>query len=48
MLHNIELLRAEVSEECSASIIGVTRIDELGTTLTHGISSQRALVASYC
>jgi hypothetical protein len=33
MLHRVALVRADVSEERSASIIGVTRINELGTTL---------------
>jgi hypothetical protein len=52
MLRRVALVRTDVSEELSASIIGVTRIGELGTTLaatsnpTHaaknGISSQRA------
>jgi hypothetical protein len=33
MLRRVALVRADVSEELSASIIRVTRIDELGTTL---------------
>jgi hypothetical protein len=33
MLRRAALLRRDVSEELSASIIRVTRIDELGTTL---------------
>jgi hypothetical protein len=33
MLRRVALLRTDVSEERSASFIGVTRIDELGTTL---------------
>jgi hypothetical protein len=33
MLHHVALVRTEVSEERSASIIRVTRIGELGTTL---------------
>jgi hypothetical protein len=33
MLHRVALVRTEVSEECVASIISVTRISELGTTL---------------
>jgi hypothetical protein len=33
MLHGVALVRTDVSEECSASIIRVTRIDELGTIL---------------
>jgi hypothetical protein len=34
MLRRVALVRTEVSEELSASIITVTRIGELGTTLT--------------
>jgi hypothetical protein len=33
MLRLVILVRTDVSEELSASFIGVTRIDELGTTL---------------
>jgi hypothetical protein len=33
MLHRVDLVRADVSEELSASFIRVTRIGELGTTL---------------
>jgi hypothetical protein len=33
MLRRVALLRTDVSEELSASIIRVTRIGELGTTL---------------
>jgi hypothetical protein len=33
MLHRLALVRTDVSEECSASIIRVTRTGELGTTL---------------
>jgi hypothetical protein len=33
MLHSMALVRTDVSEELSASIITVTRIGELGTTL---------------
>jgi hypothetical protein len=33
MLHRVALVRADVSEELSASFIRVTRIGELGTTL---------------
>jgi hypothetical protein len=53
MLRCVALVRTDVSEELSASIIRVTRISELGTILgitsdrrTLGISSQRASVAS--
>jgi hypothetical protein len=52
MLRRMALVRTDVSEERSASFIRVTRIGELGTAakkyqVTYGISSQRALVASY-
>jgi hypothetical protein len=33
MLHRVDLVRTDVSEERSASFIMVTRIVELGTTL---------------
>jgi hypothetical protein len=33
VLHRVALVRTDVSEECSASIIKVIRICELGTTL---------------
>jgi hypothetical protein len=33
MLHRVALVRTDVSEESSACIFRVTRIDELGTTL---------------
>jgi hypothetical protein len=52
MLRRVALVRTDVSEERSASIIRVTRIGELGTTLaaTGNRSTQRrntsALVAS--
>jgi hypothetical protein len=54
MLRRVALITADVSEELSASFIGVTRIGELGTTLAAtsnrrkvlGISSKRASVAS--
>jgi hypothetical protein len=54
MLRRVTFVRTYVTEEFSASFIRVRRIGELGTTLsvtsnrhTLGISSQRALVASY-
>jgi hypothetical protein len=54
MLHCVALVRTDVSEERSASIIRVTRIVELGILAVtsnrhklHSISSQHALVASY-
>jgi hypothetical protein len=43
MLSHVTLLRTDVSEEQSASIKRVTRIGELG----HSISSQHASVATY-
>jgi hypothetical protein len=46
MLHRVALVRTDVSEELSSSIIRVTRIDELGTKLAVN-SNQRASVASY-
>jgi hypothetical protein len=42
MLRRVALVRADVSEELSASFIRVTRIGE-----RNGISSQRTSVASY-
>jgi hypothetical protein len=33
MLHRVALVRTDVSEESSASIVIITRIGELGTTL---------------
>jgi hypothetical protein len=39
-LHRVALVRIDVSEERSASIIKVTRIGELGTTLT--VTSNRS------
>jgi hypothetical protein len=53
MLHRVALVRTDISEERSASIIMVTRIGELGTlwdtrnTMSHITSSQHASVASY-
>jgi hypothetical protein len=47
MLRRVALVRTDVSEEFSASIIRVIRICKLGTTLALGISSQHASVASY-
>jgi hypothetical protein len=43
MLHRMTLVRTDVSEEHSASFIGVTRIGELGTTLAV-TSNRRTLV----
>jgi hypothetical protein len=42
MLRRVALVRTDVSEELSASIIGVTRIGELGTTLA--ITSNRRML----
>jgi hypothetical protein len=49
MLRCGALVRTDVSDERSASIIRVTRIGELGTLAVaiHSISSQRVSVASY-
>jgi DNA-binding TFAR19-related protein (PDSD5 family) len=49
MLRRVALVRTDVSEELSASFIRVTRIGEVGTTLTVTsiISSHRASVDSY-
>jgi hypothetical protein len=53
MLRRVAIVRTDVSEELSASIIKVTRTCEIGTTLAVTsnrrlcISSQRASVASY-
>jgi hypothetical protein len=43
MLRHVALVRTDVSEELSASIIRVTRIGELGTTLAL-TSNQRTLL----
>jgi hypothetical protein len=55
MLRRVALVKADVSEEVSASVIRVTRIGELGTTLAvtsnrrtlRRNTTQRASVASY-
>jgi hypothetical protein len=47
MLHRVSLVRTDVSEELSASIIRMTKIYELGTTLPLSISSQRASDVGY-
>jgi hypothetical protein len=41
MLRRVALVRTDVSEELSASIIRVTRIGELGTTLA--VTSNRSV-----
>jgi hypothetical protein len=50
MLRHLALVRTDVSEELSSSIMRVTRISELGTALavTNNRHTQRASVASYC
>jgi hypothetical protein len=48
MLRHVALVRTDVSDELSASIIRVTRIDELGTlAVTSNGRTLRASVASY-
>jgi hypothetical protein len=42
MLRIVALVRTDVSDECNASIIRVTRIDEIGATLAVS-SNQRTL-----
>jgi hypothetical protein len=44
MLRRVALVRTEVSEERSASIFNVTRIDDLGTTLA--VTSNRSTLRS--
>jgi demethoxyubiquinone hydroxylase (CLK1/Coq7/Cat5 family) len=44
MLHRVALVRTDVSEELSASIIRVTRIGELGATLA--VTSNRSKLRS--
>jgi hypothetical protein len=44
VLHSVALVRTDVSEELSASIIRVTRIGELGITLV--VTSNRCLRCS--
>jgi hypothetical protein len=45
MLRGVDLVRTDVSEELSTSIIRVPRIGELGTTLA--LTSNRRWVANY-
>jgi hypothetical protein len=47
MLRRVALLRTEVSEESSASFIGVKRINELGATLAV-TSNRRTLRTDSC
>jgi hypothetical protein len=44
ILRRVALVRTDVSEEFSASIIRVTRIGELGTTLISVVPSSQILV----
>jgi hypothetical protein len=44
MLHRVDLVRTDVSEELSASFIRVTRIGELGTVLA--VTSNRNMLRS--
>jgi hypothetical protein len=46
MLHHVALVRTDVWEELSASIIRVTRIGELGTML--GIISNQCTLVFFC
>jgi hypothetical protein len=48
MLRRVALLRTDVSEELSASIIRVTRIGELGAHLVFLRSVRRLLVTDSC
>jgi hypothetical protein len=45
MLRRVALVGTDVSEECSASIIRVIRIGELGTTLA--VTSNRRTLTRY-
>jgi hypothetical protein len=47
MLRRVALVRTDVEEECSASIIRVTRFDELEATLTV-TSNRRTLQRKIC
>jgi hypothetical protein len=47
MLRRVALVRTYVSEELSASIIRVTRIDELGTTLVVTINRRTLCVGCW-
>jgi hypothetical protein len=46
MLRRVTLVRTDVSEKLSASIIRVTRIDELGSTLAVTSNRRRLLVTA--
>jgi hypothetical protein len=45
MLHRVALVRTDVSEELSTSLIRVTRICELGTTLA--VTSNRRMLLEF-
>jgi hypothetical protein len=47
MLCHVALVRTDVSEEYSASIISVTRIGELGTTLAVTSNPENAILHSH-
>jgi hypothetical protein len=48
MLRRVALVRTDVSEELSASIIRVTRIRELGTTLAVTINQRTLMMVALC
>jgi hypothetical protein len=49
MLRRVGHVRTDVSEELSASFIGMRRIGELGTTLTSSVvPSSPIFVANFC
>jgi hypothetical protein len=47
MLHRVALVRSDVSEELSTSIIRVTRIGELSLKEPHGVTSQKKPFVKY-
>jgi hypothetical protein len=47
MLRHVTLVRTDVSEELSTSIISLTRMGELGTTLAVTSNRRTLSVASY-
>jgi hypothetical protein len=48
ILHCVALVKIDVSEEPIASVVGVTRISELGTLTISSNRCSNASVASYC
>jgi hypothetical protein len=48
MLRSVDLVRTDVSEELSASIIRMTRIGELGTTLVITSNRRTSWFTDYC